>query len=141
MNGVDLDDHVGDLVEPAPAGERCPCGRMLPLVRAVHGRREDAVVTRDGRFVTALFLVPEQVEGVRLVQFVQEDEDHLVARVVAAAEFDQAEEARFAHYTRRLVGDAIDVAIVRVEEEQIARGPTGKVPLVLSNLRRARAEA
>jgi phenylacetate-CoA ligase len=132
---------VGDLVELAPEGARCPCGRTLPLVKAVHGRTEDAVVTPDGRCVTALFVVPDFVPGVSGVQFVQESERELVVKVVPTAQFNGVHESSFVAHVRSLVGPAMSIRLARVEASDLKRGPTGKVPLVLSAVPRARAVA
>ncbi len=132
---------VGDLVELAPPDARCPCGRTLPLVKAVHGRTEDAVVTADGRCVTALFVVPDLVEGVAGVQFLQEEESSLLMRVVPTAAFDATQERRFLDSAQRLVGPTMRVRLDRVTPAGLKHGPTGKVPLVLSNVARARALA
>ena len=130
---------VGDLVELAPPGAQCPCGRTLPLVKAVHGRTEDAVLTPDGRCVTALFVVPDFVAGISGVQFVQESERTLLVKVVPTPEFDAAQEAAFITGVRALVGPEMTVHLARVEPTGLTRGPTGKVPLVLSAVKRARA--
>lgn len=39
--------ETGDLAEVESA--RCPCGRTLPLLRRIYGRRVDSVVLQDGR--------------------------------------------------------------------------------------------
>jgi len=130
---------VGDLVELAPEGTSCPCGRTLPLVKAVHGRTEDAVLTPDGRCVTALFVVPEFVPGVSGVQFVQESERELVAKVVPTAQFDAMREEAFVAHVRALVGPTMSIRLARVGPKALKRGPTGKIPLVLSVVARARA--
>ncbi|MBM4014905.1 MAG: phenylacetate--CoA ligase family protein [Planctomycetes bacterium] len=132
---------VGDLVELLPAGARCRCAIPLPLVKAVHGRTEDAVVTPDGRCVTALFVVPDEVPGVAGVQFLQDDPLHLRIRVVPTAEFDAAREREFIAFAQQLVGPALRITLERVAADGLKRGPTGKVPLVLSVVPRARAVA
>lgn len=132
---------VGDLVELAPPDARCRCRRTLPLVKAVHGRTEDAVLTPDGRAVTALFVVPDEVPGVAGIQFVQDDLAHLRVKVVPTAEFDHAREQAFVAFAQGLVGPAMRITLERVAEGALQRGPTGKVPLVLSAVPRARAVA
>ena len=128
---------TGDLVELLPAGSRCPCGRTLPLVKAIHGRHEDAVVTPDGRYVTSLFLVPEMVAGVGVTQFVQDDERNLEVRFVPLADGTTTDRAaQLAHHVRALVGDAVRVHVQSVSPDAIQRGPTGKVPLVVTRVAR-----
>jgi phenylacetate-CoA ligase len=130
---------VGDLVELAPGDAKCACGRSLPLVAAVHGRTEDAVLTPDGRCVTALFVVPDFVPGVSGVQFVQESERELVAKVVPTPQFDAAHEDAFVAHVRALVGPTMTIRLARVQPKALKHGPTGKIPLVLSVVPRARA--
>ena len=132
---------VGDLVELAGPDAPCRCGGTLPLVRAVHGRTEDAVLTPDGRCVTALFVVPDEVPGVAGVQFLQDEPLHLRIRVVPTAEFDAGREREFVAWAQALVGPALRITLERVGADALVRGPTGKVPLVLSVVPRARAVA
>jgi hypothetical protein len=108
-------------------------------VRAIHGRTEDTVVTPDGRYVTTLFLAREHVDSAEVAQFVQVDTGTLVVRVVPRRGFGAADAARLEAETRRLVGPAMKIELVLVDRDGIERGPTGKVPLVLSRLRRAQA--
>jgi phenylacetate-CoA ligase len=131
-----LNYATGDLVEPVAAGASCRCGRTLPCVARVHGRREDAVVTPDGRYVTSLFLVPEIIGHLSETQFIQEDERSLVAHVVPLAGFTAAAEVEFIARVRELVGAEIVIRIARVAPEAIQRGPGGKVPLVISKVAR-----
>ena len=56
-------------------------------------------------------------------------------------EFDAAHEQAFVAHVRRLVGPEMSVALARVGPTELKRGPTGKVPLVLSAVKRARAVA
>src|SRR6185436_14537112 len=46
--------RCGDLVRPAPAGERCTCGRSFPLIAEVIGRLDDCVKLPDGRSIGRL---------------------------------------------------------------------------------------
>jgi phenylacetate-CoA ligase len=126
--------ETGDLVEPLNENEPCRCGRTLPRVAKIHGRIEDSVVTPDGRYVTALFLVPDKVIGIRQIQFVQEGRSVLAAKLVVSEAFNAAEEARFRHYANRLVGSEMKLAVERVEPSAIKRTRTGKVPLVISKM-------
>src|SRR5262249_29647788 len=75
--------RTGDLGELTD--ERCRCGRSLPLLKRVEGRRTDFVVAPDGRIVHALALiyVLREMARVREFQIVQEDVDTVVVTLVA----------------------------------------------------------
>ena len=125
--------ETGDLVDRVKNADPCPCGRTLPRVAKIHGRIEDSVVTPDGRYVTALFLVPDKVLGIRMIQFVQEAPRSLIAKLVVTDAFDAAQEQRFCHYAVRLIGSEMKLRLLRVEPSALKRGRTGKVPLVISS--------
>jgi len=44
---------VGDLA--VPSDEKCPCGRSLPLIRAIEGRRDSLLFLCDGRILSPRF--------------------------------------------------------------------------------------
>lgn len=72
--------------------EHCPCGRELPLMDLVQGRRVDMFKTRDGRTVWGGFASPLfGMEGVKQFQVVQKSLDLVVARIVKEGKLDQAQ--------------------------------------------------
>ena len=94
--------RLGDLGSP---GERCPCGRGLPVLRLAAGRVEDLVVLSDGRRVDAgiFSLVVDELErhGITVHQYhvVQHAVDRFEVLVVGAPGIDAAA----ADVTRALV--------------------------------------
>ena len=123
---------VGDDIEIFPDPETCSCGRTLPIVKAVHGRTQDTVITPDGRFITSLFILPEFVEGIRFVQFVQDAESELAIRLVPDKDWDRAQEEKLLHYTAQLTGPHMRVSIVYSTPGDLIRDPSGKFRVVLS---------
>lgn len=121
-----------DVVDLGGAG--CPCGRGLPRITRVVGRRTDIIRSPGGRaihgeFFTHLFY---GVPGIREFQVVQKTLSDLLVRVAADDAFTAAHRAR------------IEAAIVahgdagfRVAWERVAtipRGPSGKHRFTLSEL-------
>ncbi|MGW8180468.1 MAG: hypothetical protein ACWGQW_17165, partial [bacterium] len=98
---------IGDQIETFPEPRSCPCGRTLPLIKAIHGRSEDVIVTPDGRFITSLFIVPEFVAGIRFAQFVQTSGNELELRVVQNRDWDEATKHQLLDYTGRLLGPSM----------------------------------
>ncbi|MGH2349089.1 MAG: phenylacetate--CoA ligase family protein [bacterium] len=75
---------MGDAARWSPA--RCPCGRALPLLEMIEGRRVDSFVLPDGRIIHpyTLTLAIQNVPGILQYQLVQERPDRvrvLLARI------------------------------------------------------------
>lgn len=124
--------EVGDEVEVFEGERACPCGRTFPLLKALHGRSEDVLVTPDGCYITALFIVPEFVRGVRFVQFVQTAPEVLELRVIPSREGRDTGWNDLLEYTRRVVGPLIRLEVRKVEESELMRDPSGKVRPVIA---------
>ncbi len=90
---------VGAL-DPTP----CPCGRGLPRLARVEGRRTDFLVTPSGKLMHALSViyVLREIPGLREFQVVQEALDHVRVRVVPAGELAGAARAAIAAGVGRL---------------------------------------
>ncbi len=125
--------EVGDTVEVFREPRLCPCGRGFPLIKAVHGRHEDVVMTPDGRVITALFIVPKFVSGVRCIQFVQDAAARLRILVVPDLEWKQESAELLTECVRRMVGKEMRVELRLVELADLHRDPSGKLRAIVSD--------
>jgi phenylacetate-CoA ligase len=122
-----------ELGDYATVGERCPCGRGLPVLGRVQGRVRNLVRTPDGRHYW-----PNELMGIRSVaaiiqaQFVQTALDTVEVRVVCSRALSAADIAEAVAKTRRALGYPFEVLVVPVDS--IPRGPTGKFEEFLSLL-------
>ncbi|NVL90019.1 MAG: phenylacetate--CoA ligase family protein [Desulfobacterales bacterium] len=126
---------VGDDIELFSEPKSCPCGRTIPLVKAVHGRSEDAIVTPDGRFITSMFIVPEFTEGIRFVQFIQETKTNLRINVVPDEAWDDKQQEKLSYCVKRLVGKNMNVFIHRIMPDEIVTDVSGKIRTVISSVK------
>jgi len=126
---------IGDEIETYSEPKSCPCGRTLPLVKAIHGRSEDVVVTPDGNFITSLFIVPEFVEGIRFVQFIQVSAEEMEVRVVPNPVWSEKEEQKLMQYTRRLLGPSMNVRLALTSAHNLVRDQSGKIRSVIGMMR------
>ena len=129
--------RLADWGRLAPASERCPCGRTLPLISGIEGRTTDLLLTRDGRRV---FWLNPVVYGlpVRQAQFVQETLDRIVVRYVAGPGFDAESAGTIIQRLRERMGE------VQVELSEVAEIPrtTGqKLRSVICNVSPAERDA
>ena len=110
----------------------CSCGRGLPLLRSVEGRRTDFLVTAEGKLLHALaaIYVLRELPAVREFQMSQERSAHVTVSVVPDSVLDAATQDIIVTQFRRLLGPRAEVE-VRVTES-IPR-PSGKHRYVISH--------
>lgn len=116
----------GDL--GTPGGSTCTCGRHLPKLAKVDGRKLDALRTADGRVLPGEYFVHTLMNfsTIRHYQIVQRSLDTILMRLVASDAFDAAAEANVRDEIRKLVGDSIAVEFEYRDE----------IPLTASGKRR-----
>jgi phenylacetate-CoA ligase len=131
---------VGDVVEVEDPGAPCACGRAMPRIRRINGRQEDVILTPDGRAVTTLFIVFNQVAGVSLGQVVQEALDRLVVRIVRSQEYTEQSEAELLRYLRRFVGTEMRIEIEYLSAEAMCRQTVGKFRTIVSRIQHERTD-
>jgi len=118
----------------------CACGRSLPLLKRVEGRRTDFLLAPDGRVLHALSVIYilREAEGVQQFQVVQEAVDRVVVQIVPGPRFGEGERAVIVERMRRLLGRGTDVRIQTVGS--IARAASGKFRYVISRVADAHLE-
>jgi len=126
--------EVGDFVETFAEPRSCPCGRTLPLIKAVHGREEDVVVTPDGRCISAIYLALSFVPGIRFGQFVQERKDRLLVKIVRGRDYGPESEEMLRGWLRKFVGTRMKLELEYVTLDDVARDALGKIRTVISQV-------
>ena len=122
---------VGDLAEvdrqPAP----CPCGRTLPTIGPILGRRVDVVRTPDGRALTALSTAFDGTSGVQAMQVIQQQLDRVELRVVTDDSWSAAGRADLLARCARALGSGVRLELREVQEQELRRDVNGKLrPLI-----------
>jgi phenylacetate-CoA ligase len=124
--------RTGDIVTLSSAP--CPCGRMLSSVKVSGGRAADFVVTSDGKWVAAYFIIYicRSVPGIVKFQLHQERRGHMAVRLVTDESFPPDGKER----VRRGVQDRLrsddEIAVEQVDDIQPA--PSGKYRPVISKV-------
>jgi phenylacetate-CoA ligase len=121
---------VGDIARLAEP-DACACGCQLIRLAAVEGRRDDVVITPDGRRIGRLDPVFKDDLPIREAQIIQERIDHLRVRYVPGPAFGPASGQAIARRLRDRLGD---VQITLEPVEHIPRSPNGKFRAVISQL-------
>jgi phenylacetate-CoA ligase len=127
--------EIGDYGVLESPDDLCSCGLPFPLLRSVEGRLQDMVFTAGGDKISALFITHvirqfDWIEGYQVVQDgVTKLHMKLLTRVEPSAERTQPVTAML----RKRLGSEMEVTYERVAE--LTRKPSGKVALVVSNVR------
>jgi phenylacetate-CoA ligase len=111
---------------------KCSCGRGLPLMKPVLGRRLDTLCTPDGRRVPGE-LFPHMIKdfpGVKRFQVVQDQPDHVELRVIVGPKWSEADRAAVERLSKDALGPAVRFEIVRVDD--IPLTGAGKLRVVIN---------
>ncbi len=123
--------RVGDRGRPAADTGPCPCGRGLPLMGPVEGRRDDVLITPDGRSVGRLDPVFKGTNAIREAQIIQDQLDQLRVIVSPAPGFGRSDEQMIKDNLLARMGD-VNVTIELVDV--LPRTANGKLRAVICNL-------
>lgn len=97
-----------------PSDRLCPCGRGLPLMERVTGRRADFLKRPDGSLVAGVSLVERTLTailGIQQMQLVQDDIRILRAKVVRDGKFNDKSEYQLRHELESVFGEGVTVEI------------------------------
>jgi phenylacetate-coenzyme A ligase PaaK-like adenylate-forming protein len=124
--------RTGDIgsLDPTP----CPCGRALPKLRSVEGRRTDFLVTPSGRILHALsaIYILRDAPNVGEFRVLQEALDRILVEVVPSGPFGSPERALLVRQFATVFGS--DVRVDVQCREEIARTAAGKFRYVESRI-------
>lgn len=113
---------IGDFAE---VGEACPCGRGLPVLKRILGRRRNRVVLPDGRGswpdIGGLWAAIPDVDQIQLIQ---RDADHVEVRFVRQLPLQLGEEAQVTARIREALGHPFRLTFTC--QDAIPRQPNGK---------------
>jgi phenylacetate-CoA ligase len=123
--------RVGDHVLIAP-GEKCPCGRPGPVIKAIRGRTSEFIVTPDGRRYPTVTHFVDLLRNVRRSQVVQEREGEIIVRVLPLPAFSESDARHAADLFAARIGGGIRVRIEKVDE--LERLPNGKLLNIINRL-------
>jgi phenylacetate-CoA ligase len=111
---------------------KCPCGRGLPLLSKVTGRRLDVLQTPDGRRVPGEFFphLIKDFPAVRRFQVVQSDPRRIQLRLVLADGWADPDRRALEGEIRKTFGDGVRVELQRVDD--IPLTSAGKLRVVVN---------
>lgn len=125
---------VGDSVQ-IENDVKCPCGSNHPLVKNIEGRKQDYIYTEDmGKIsLSHITLCINEVEGILLLQAVQDRLNELKIYIVSDSRFNDNQEKIFIKNLTRMVGQKIKINLDKVDD--IPKEKSGKFRIVKNNLK------
>ncbi|MET0226037.1 MAG: phenylacetate--CoA ligase family protein [Dokdonella sp.] len=122
----------GDLA--TPSSRLCSCGRGLPLLERIDGRKLDAIRTRSGQFLPGEFFphMFKDVAGLVRFQVVQRSLDTLDISVVRGEGFEAGGLDYARDEIRKVLGDALELRFHFVDA--LPTAANGKFRVTLSEL-------
>lgn len=122
--------EIGDYAE---VGEACPCGRGLPTLRRILGRRRGMLRYPDGRTTWPLFAVAcRRAARYREIQLIQERVDALRLRVVAEDPLSSVDRTALTAALHGTLRHPFTIEIEQVAE--LSRSPGGKLEEFVSRI-------
>lgn len=123
--------EIGDYAE---TGRLCSCGRTLPVLNRIMGRRRNMLLLPDGKKSWPSFGMSMWVDTlpVKQFQFVQKSLDRIEARLVTGRRFSKEEERHFANILQKNLGHPFKINIVYLDT--ISRSKGGKFEDFLSEI-------
>lgn len=119
-----------------PSDKKCSCGRGLPLMNHVAGRVADFLIKHDGTKVAGISLIENTLtkfEGIRQMQIVQNDIEHILLNLVVDALYTEKIEKELISYFKTLFLDVVQLEIKK--KETIDPEPSGKYRFSICRIR------
>ena len=114
------------------SSDSCPCGRPGRVVASIDGRREDYLITRDGRKLGRLDHVFKDMVHIREAQLRQSRAGEATVLIVRAPGYSTADEHMLREEMLKRVGTEIAFTIEYVDA--IPRTRSGKLRFVVSTI-------
>lgn len=110
----------------------CACGRAFPTLLGIEGRRDDVLITPDGRRIGRLDPIFKAVASLHETRIVQDAADHVRVEMVLTGELARDEEASLRRELANRLGPAMRIDLVRVPE--LPRTARGKLRAVVNEV-------
>jgi len=130
---------TGDMVQLEDPEKKCPCGRIGRLVKSIDGRKEDYVLTPEGRRIGRLDHIFKDMVNIKECQIFQEHVEQVVFRVVRGKEYTAKDEKKLLYEARTRLGDQIEIDIDYIEA--VERTSRGKLRFVISKIPSAQIDS
>ncbi len=111
---------------------RCPCGRHMPIIASIEGRKDDYIFSHERGWVGRMDPCLKGVEGILECQFIQRDPSSLDVLYVPAPEIQAEDLIQLRQNLKQRLGASMELRFTQCTH--IPRGANGKFRSVVSEL-------
>ena len=124
-----------DLGDMASNGSgKCSCSRNFPMLRRIYGRKDDFIITPDGRKVGRLDPIFKGLTTIKEAQIIQEGLESIIIKIVPGKRYNNTDGEVLKKELRKRVGGKIKISIIKVD--RISKSQSGKFKAVVSKVTR-----
>lgn len=123
---------VGDIGIPSDA--KCPCGRGLPLIKVIEGRKDDFLVRSDGTIISPITmdLIVKNMMEIEQCRIVQERLGRVRVQIVGSHSLSDQIISQLSGSIKEVLGENVSVETEMLEE--LPRDKSGKLRKVISKV-------
>jgi phenylacetate-CoA ligase len=121
-----------------PKYDYCECGRKLPIVEEIFGRKDDALFTSDGRRIFLLDIIFQPEFNIKEAQIIQKSLDYLLIRVVPTPKWHTENEKDITSAIQKRIGQ---MNIVMEVVQDIPKTWRGKHRMLISELSKSNSNS
>lgn len=124
---------LGDIA--IPIEDKCPCGRGLPLIKHVVGRKDDYLILPSGTRISprTINYGIGYIPGIKAYKTIQKEKDYFVIKVVKNSGFNENTIVEIQKEIKSAcLGEEVKVDVKLVNE--IAKERTGKIRAIVSKV-------
>lgn len=116
------------------SGEKCKCGRGLPLIKQIVGREDDFIILPSGRKISPRMInAIENIPGIISYKTIQESKNRILVQLVKGNEFSDSTIPEVKKQIKLgCLGEQIEINVKLVKE--IPKSDRGKIRAIVSNL-------
>ena len=124
--------EIGDC--GVPIADECSCGRRLPLMRNIEGRKDDFLILPNGRLVSPRRATTSiwEVLGAEQYRIIQKKKDLVVIELAKGQGISERSIAQASGGLKELLGPDVQIRVDVVDH--ISTGKTGKLRKVISEV-------
>ena len=114
----------------------CSCGRGMPVLQEILGRKTDLLVKPNGNSVhwaIVYFIIMSNLQEVHSYQAYQPDRNHLEIRLVSSEKIDPARLENTRNEIQPIFGDEMNISVIQVDS--IEPSKAGKRHFIISDIK------
>ena len=117
-----------------PTDEKCPCGRELPLMKVVMGRKDDFLVATDGSLVSPITmdLIVKNMMEIEQCRIIQERKNLISVQIVEKESLSEGTVNQMTNKIKEVLGKDMEVKVEKLDE--LERDRSGKLRKVISKV-------